>query len=104
MEQEFFKETDLTLLKRNITPNSNRDDFYKQVDADYENKNFVAISVTEYKNMLFQDYFIQRLLSNGIQFWPMYDKSKEECIKLYSITANVSKKVKNKMDAKNSKD
>ena len=30
MEQEFFKETDLTLLKRNITPNSNRDDFYKQ--------------------------------------------------------------------------
>ena len=48
MEQEFFKETDLTLLKRNITPNSNRDDFYKQVDEDYINKNLVSISATEY--------------------------------------------------------
>ena len=38
MEQEFFKEADLTLLKRNITPNSNRDNFYKQVDDDYVNK------------------------------------------------------------------
>ena len=101
MEQEFFKETDITLLKRNVTANSNRDDFYKQVDDDYVNKNLVSISATEYKNMLFQDYFIQRLLANGIQFWPMYDKSKDECIKLYTITANVAKKTINKVENKN---
>lgn len=98
MEQEFFKEADLTLLKRNITPNSNRDNFYKQVDDDYVNKNLVSISATEYKNMLFQDYFIQRLLANGIQFWPMYDQSKDECVKLYTITANVAKKTVNKLE------
>lgn len=97
MEREFFKERDLVLLKRNITPDTNKDEFYAQVDDDYTNGNLVSISITEYKNMLFQDFFIQRLISNGLRFWPMYEQSKEDAVKLYTITANVAKKTTKKL-------
>lgn len=100
MEQDFFKNNDMQILKSLITPNASKDEFYKQSDEEYKELDVSYVSHIEYKSMIFNSYFIEALMKNGLQFWPMYEKSIAEAEKYYQMTVNVTQKVEAKRNEK----
>lgn len=95
-----IKETDLEVLESKITPYASHDEYFKAVDADYNEGKVIPISAMEYKNMVLMEYFIQQIFASGIEKWVNYVPAKTEAMKTYEMTWNIANKTVDKMKNK----
>ena len=59
---EIFKiEEDVFIYENNLLDNDNNVDFYKNIEHDYNSGNVIPISLTEYRNMIYLEYFIRNI-------------------------------------------
>lgn len=87
---DYYNENeDISMFIKNITPASDKEDtnqeYYDAVMRDTDTNaliqnggKLVPIPLTEYKNLILEDYLIKVMLRYGVFDWPKY----EECIKV----------------------
>lgn len=92
-----IKETDLEVLESKITPYASHDEYFKAVDADYNEGKVIPISAMEYKGLVLMEYFLQQILSSGLEKWVNYVPAKMEAMKNYQMTWNVANKTVSKL-------
>lgn len=95
-----IKEKDLEVLEKTITPYADINDYYKEVDNDYNAGKVITISAMEYKHMVLMEYFLQQIFSSGLEKWINYIPSKKEAMKTYQMTWNIANKTVDKINSK----
>lgn len=95
-----FKDSDIEVLKTNLTSNPDYDSYYTAMENDSDNGFVIPITAMEYKNLVLLENFIKNAMNCGLEKWEYYSKCVEAAEKAYNITWNVATKEVDKLNGK----
>lgn len=91
-------EEEMKYLLKNLTSNRlDNDEYETNITKDYQSGRMIAISATEYKNMIITEYFVNEFFKNGGSLWQPYSNCLELAKKQYEMTMNIANRVKDKI-------
>ena len=94
-------ENELQVLTKNLTKEYGSNTEYEtEIDVQRNDNKVVVIPEIEWKNSILQNYFLAYLFNLGLEFFPEYEKAKENAVKAYEMTFNIASRTKDKLEKK----